>query len=138
LIKNINNEIKKNKEKLEKLPHEYSKEDFYDIFENLLKKFLNNIIEIKKDPNQNGKKLLIYEIKEQYKEYIKQSKEKVNEFLTLQFCNYVTNYIKMKNSEQISILEDNIPFQTLITPKIKEILKIFDDIIKKYLLFNKK
>jgi len=131
MVKNINNEIKKNKEKLAKLPRDFDlKEDFcdsfIDIFENLLKKFTDKIKEFKKGPEG---KLLKYEIHVQYKEYITLSKEKVNDFLTIEFCNYVTNNIKMTNIDQITILEDKIPFQLLITPKIKEILKIFEEVI---------
>ena len=131
MVKNINNEIKKNKEKLAKLPRDFDlKEDFcdsfIDIFENLLKKFTDKIKEFKKGPEG---KLLKYEIHVQYKDYITLSKEKVNDFLTIEFCNYVTNNIKMTNIDQITILEDKIPFQLLITPKIKEILKIFEEVI---------
>lgn len=131
MVKNINKEIKKNRDRLAKLPRDFDlKEDFcdsfIDIFENLLKKFTENIAAFKKGPEG---KLLKYEIHVQYENYIKQSKEKVNDFLTLEFCNYVTNNIKMTNIDQITILEDKIPFQLLITPKIKEILHIFEEII---------
>lgn len=131
MVKNINKEIKVNKDKLAKLPRDFDlKEDFcdsfIDIFENLLKKFTENIKEFKKGPQGQ---LLKYEIHVQYEDYIKQSKEKVNEFLTLEFCDYVTNNIKMTNCDQITILEDKIPFKLLITPKIKDILKIFEEII---------
>ncbi len=131
MVKNINIEIKKNRDRLAKLPRDFDlKEDFcdsfIDIFEILLKKFTENIAEYKKGPEG---KLLKYEIHVQYENYIKQSKEKVNDFLTLDFCNYVTNSIKMTNIDQITILEDKIPFELLITPKIKDILKIFEEII---------
>ncbi len=131
IIKNLNLEIKKNKDKLSKLPRDFDlKEEFcdsfIDIFEELLKKFGEDIKQYKKGPKGD---LLKYEIHNQYERYIKLSKEKVNEFLTLDFCNYVTNNIKQTNSDRISILEDEIPFQLLITPKIKEILKIFEEII---------
>ena len=131
MVKNINKEIKKNRDRLAKLPRDFDlKEDFcdsfIDIFENLLKKFTENIAAFKKGPEG---KLLKYEIHVQYENYIKQSKEKVNDFLTLEFCNYVTNNIKMTNIDQITILEDKIPFQLLITPKIKDILKTFEEVI---------
>ena len=131
IIKNLNLEIKKNKDKLSKLPRDFDlKEEFcdsfIDIFEELLQKFGEDIKQYKKGPKGD---LLKYEIHNQYERYIKLSKEKVNEFLTLDFCNYVTNNIKQTNSDKISILEDEIPFQLLITPKIKEILKIFEEII---------
>ena len=84
MVKNINIEIKKNKDRLAKLPRDFDlKEDFcdsfIDIFEILLKKFTENIAEYKKGPEG---KLLKYEIHVQYENYIKQSKEKVNDFLT--------------------------------------------------------
>lgn len=128
---NINREIKKNKDKLEKLPPEYDiKEDFcdsfIDIFEELLKIFSEEIKKFTKGPEGN---LLKYEIQNQYKEFIKKSKEKINELFTLEFCDYVTNNIKQTNSDKITILEDEIPFQLLITPKINDILNIFEEII---------
>ena len=128
---NINREIKKNKDKLEKLPQEYDiKEDFcdsfIDIFEELLKIFSEEIKKFTKGPEGN---LLKYEIQNQYKEFIKKSKEKINELFTLEFCDYVTNNIKQTNSDKITILEDEIPFQLLITPKINDILNIFEEII---------
>ena len=131
IIKNINDEIKKNKEKLDKLPRDFDlKEEFcdsfIDIFEELLKKYEEDIKSFKKGPKGD---LLKNEIHIQYKEYIRQSKEKVNEFLTLDFCNYVTNNIKQTNSDKITILEDKIPFQLLITPQIEKILSTFKDII---------
>ena len=132
IIDNIKKEIKKNKDKLDKLPHDYDlKEDFcdsfIDIFEELLKTFNQTIKNYKKGPQGT---LLKYEIHEEYKKYILISKEKVNEFLTLDFCNYVCNSIKQINSDKITILEDEIPFSTLITPKINDILNIFREIIE--------
>ena len=131
IIDNIKKEIKKNKDKLDALPHDYDlKEDFcnsfIDIFEELLKRFNEVIKHYKKGPEGV---LLKYEIHEEYKKYIIKSKEKVNEFLTLEFCDFVTNNIKQTNSDKITILEDEVPFQLLITPKIDEILSIFKEII---------
>ena len=132
IIDNINKEIKNNKDRLEKLPPEYDSKEkfcpyFIDIFENLLTKFIEEIKKFIEGPKGG---LLKYEIQIEYREYIKKSKEKINEFFTLEFCDYVTNNIKETNSDKISILEDEIPFQLLITPKIKEILNIFEEIIK--------
>ena len=127
----LNSEIKKNKEILDKLPPDCDdKNEFYDNFidllEELLKEFNENIEMLKKGPEGN---LLKFEIHNEYGVYIKKSKEKVNEFLTLEFCNYVTNNIKQLNSDSIKIREDEIPFQPLITPKIKEILNTFEEVI---------
>ena len=133
IIENINTEIKRNEDRLNKLPQEYEiKEDFcdsfIDIFEELLKLFTNEIKKFKKGPEGN---LLKYEIKKEYEQFIIKAKEKVNEFLSLDYCNYVTCSIKMSNYDNISILEDTIPFKRLIIPKIKEILRIFEEIIIK-------
>ena len=132
IIDKIKKEIKVNQSKLENCPNDYDlKEDFcdsfIDIFEKHLKQFNELIKKFKKGPEDD---LLKYEIQQKYKIYIEKSKEKVNEFLTLDFCNYVTKNIKQTNSDKITILEDEIPFKLLITPKINEILKIFDNIIK--------
>ena len=132
IINNVNSEILKNKTKLDKLPHDFDLKEkfcdsFIDTFEQLLKSFNEVIKSYKKGPEGT---LLKYEIKMEYKKYIVKSKEKINEFLTLEFCNYVTENIIQTNSDKISILEDEIPFQLLITPKIKEILKIFEEIIQ--------
>ena len=131
IISNIRKEIKKNKDTLDKLPPDYDlKEDFcdsfIDIFEELLKIFKESIKKYKKGPEGT---LLKYEIHEEYKKYIIKSKEIVNEFLTLDYCDYVTNNIKQTNIDKITILEDEIPFKLLITPKIKDILNIFKEII---------
>lgn len=76
MVKNINKEIKKNRDRLAKLPRDFDlKEDFcdsfIDIFENLLKKFTENIAAFKKGPegklynmkiilNNQKKKLMIF------------------------------------------------------------------------------
>ena len=49
----------------------------------------------------------------------------------MEFCTYVTKNTIDTNSDNISILEDDIPFKRLIILEIKEILKIFEDIIDK-------
>ena len=130
--KKINDEITKNKNELEKLPPDIDiKEDFcdsfIDIFEQLLDQFYEDIKQYKKGPKGD---LLKYIIHQQYEEVIKTSKEKVNGFLTINFCNYVTNNIKQTNSDKITILEDETPFKRLIKPKITEILETFEEKIK--------
>ena len=127
----LNSEIKKKKEILDKLPPDCDdKNEFYDNFldllEEMLKEFNENIKMLKKGPEGN---LLKFEIHDEYGVYIKKSKEKVNEFFTLEFCNYVTSNIKQVNSDNITIKEDEIPFQRLITPKIEEILNVFEEVI---------
>ena len=124
-------EIKKKKEILDKLPPECDDKNefcdhFFDLLEELLKDFNEDIKKFKKGPEGN---LLKFEIRDEYGVYIKKSKEKVNEFLTLDFCNYVTNNIKQINSDNITIREDEIPFQLLIVPKLKEILDVFEEVI---------
>ena len=127
----LNSEIKKKKDILDKLPPECDDKNefcdhFFDLFEELLKEFNENIKKLKKGPEGN---LLKSELQNEYRIYIQRSKEKVNEFLTLDFCNYVTNNIKQINSDNITIREDAIPFQLLIIPKLKEILNVFEEVI---------
>ena len=131
IVDNINIEIKRNEERLDKLPKEFDlKEDFcdsfIDIFEELIKNFKQEIKKLKIGPEGN---LLKYEIRNEYLGYIQKSKEKINDFFSLEFCNYVTNNIKQTNSDNITILKDTTPFQDLITPKITQILSIFEEII---------
>jgi hypothetical protein len=124
-------EIKKKKEILDKLPPECDDKNefcdhFFDLLEELLKDFNEDIKKFKKGPEGN---LLKFELQNEYKVYIQRSKEKVNELLTLDFCNYVTNNVKQINSDNITIREDEIPFQLLIVPKLKEILDVFEEVI---------
>ena len=133
IVENIKKEIKKNKSRLEELPNDFDlKEDFndyfIDIFEQQLTEFNSKITDYKKGPEG---KLLKYEMMEDYKEYIVEAKKKLNEFFSLKFCDYITDNIKQTNSDKITILEDDIPFDLLIIPKIKEFLDIFRDIISK-------
>ena len=127
----LNSEIKKKKDILDKLPPECDDKNefcdhFVDLLEELLKEFNENIKKLKKGPEGN---LLKSELQNEYRVYIQRAKEKVNEFLTLDFCNYVTNNIKQINSDNITIREDEIPFQLLIIPKLKEILNVFEEVI---------
>ena len=70
-----------------------------------------------------------YKIQLKFKEHIKIVKIKVNELLTIGFCNQVKNNIIQSNSDSIPILEDIIQFKTLLKPKIVEILSGFDSTI---------
>jgi hypothetical protein len=72
---------------------------------------------------------LKYKIQLKFKEHIKKVKIKVNELLTIGFCNQVKNNIIQSNSDSIPILEDIIQFKTLLKPKIVEILSGFDSTI---------
>jgi hypothetical protein len=72
---------------------------------------------------------LKYKIQLKFKEHIKIVKIKVNELLTIGFCNQVKNNIIQSNSDSIPILEDIIQFKTLLKPKIVEILSGFDSTI---------
>lgn len=127
----LNSEIKKKKDILDKLPRECDDKNefcdhFIDLLEELLKDFNEDIKKLKKGPEGN---LLKFEIQNEFGVYIQRSKEKVNEFLTLDFCNYVTNNVKQINSDNIKIIEDEIPFKLLIVPKLKEILNVFEEVI---------
>ena len=127
----IKKEIEKNNKRIEELPKEIEEEKFWDIFldtfEELLKSLNELIKNYKKGPEGD---LLKYEIREEYKKYIVKSKEKINEFLTLENCNYITKNIEQTNSDKISIIEDEVPFHFIIIPKLKEILSIFEEIIR--------
>ena len=70
-----------------------------------------------------------YKIQLKFKEHIKIVKIKVNELLTIGFCNQVKNNIIQSNSDSIPILEDIIQFKSLLKPKIVEILSGFDSTI---------
>jgi hypothetical protein len=72
---------------------------------------------------------LKYKIQLKFKEHIKIVKIKVNELLTIGFCNQVKNNIIQSNSDSIPILEDIIQFKSLLKPKIVEILSGFDSTI---------
>lgn len=131
IVENIKREIRKNKSRLEELPQDFDlKEDFcdsfIDIFEQQLTEFSSKISDSKKGPAGN---LLKQEMMKDYREYIVEAKQKLNEFFSFEFCEYITENIKQINSDKITILEDDIPFKLLIIPKIKEFLDIFKDII---------
>ena len=133
----LNAEIKKKKDILDKLPPECDDKNefcvhFIDLLEEMLKEFNESIKKLKKGPEGN---LLKYEIQNEYGVYIQRAKEKVNDFLTLDFCNYITNNVKQINSDNIKIREDEIPFQLLIVPKLKDILNIFEEVIDS--IYNK-
>ena len=134
VVDKINIEIKRNEDRLKELPQEFeTKEEFYDSFidmyEKNLEDFKKEIIKFKKGPINAESNLLKREIKVEYKNFIIKAKERVNNFFTLEFCTYVTKNTIDTNSDNISILEDDIPFKRLIIPEIKEILKIFEEII---------
>ena len=131
----VRREIDKNEKTLKSLPSQCeSQEKFFDILEECIKKFKEKInlkketLKCKEDgtPEVN---LLKYEIQLIFRKHIKNVKLKINELFTLPFCKQVTNNIIQSNSDNISILEDIIPFSNLLKPKIKEILSDFEPTI---------
>ena len=110
------------------------KKNFFDILEECITKFKEKIdskketLKCKEDGNPEVN-LLKYEIQLIFRKHIKNVKLKINELFTLPFCKQVTNNIIQSNADNISILEDIIPFSNLLKPKIKEILSDFEPTI---------
>jgi hypothetical protein len=132
----VRREIEKNEKILKSLPSQCeTQKEFFEKLEECLRVFKEKIKSKKKNldcneedgkPKQN---LLKYNIQLKFKEHIKKVKIKVNELLTIGFCNQVKNNIIQSNSDSIPILEDIIQFKTLLKPKIVEILSGFDSTI---------
>ena len=136
VVDKINIEIKRYEDRLKLLPQEFeTKEEFYksfiDMYEKNLEDFKKEITKFKKGPISSESNLLKRVIKVEYENFIVKAKEKVNNFFTLEFCNYVTKNTNDTNCDNISIVEDTIPFKRLIKPEIEDILKIFEEIINK-------
>ena len=132
----VKKEIEKNEKTLKSLPSECeSQEKFFELLEKCITKFKEKI-QMKKEyvkckengqPEQN---LLKYDIQMKFRNHIKNVKKKINDLFTLPFCEQVTNNIKQFNSDRIPILEDIVPFNILLKPKIIEILSDFEYTIK--------
>jgi hypothetical protein len=82
-------------------------------------------LECKEDGNP-AQNLLKYDIQLKFRNHIKKVKQKMNELLTLPFCNQVTNNIVQYNSDNIPVLEDITIFNILLKPKVKVILSDFE------------
>ena len=127
----VRQEIDKNEKYLKTFPTLCeTPEKFFELLEKyitIFKEKINSkkeILNCKEDgtPYDN---LIKYNIQLIYRKLIKKVKIKMNELFTLAFCNRVTNNIKQYNSDNICILADVIPFNSLLNPKIKEILSDF-------------
>ncbi len=132
----VRREIEKNEKILKSLPSQCETQaKFFELLEECITKFKKKI-ELKKESlncKENGQpeeNLLKYEIQLKFRNHIKKVKKKINELFTLPFCNKVTNEIIQYNSDKISILENDIPFNVLLKPKIVEILSDFEPTIK--------
>ena len=135
MIYNINKEISLNEEILKKLPGEIkNQKDFFIMFDQCIKHFttsLKNKMEIL-ECNEDGspkENLMKYHLHLKFKEYIEKTKIKMSDLLTESFCKEVTHNILQYNSDNISILEDNVAFNNLIKPKIIKILSDFEPTI---------
>ena len=124
-------EIEKNEKFLKSFPSQCDTQGkFFDLLEKYITIFKDKInskkevLNCKEDgtPKEN---LLKYNIQIKYRKHIKNAKLKMNDLFTLSFCNRVTNNIKQFNSDNIPILEDIVPFKSLLRPKIQEILSDF-------------
>jgi hypothetical protein len=128
----IRKELANNTKVLQNFPSNCeTKEQFVNIFQECLKKFKvkiksrKEILECKEDGNP-AQNLLKYDIQLKFRNHIKEVKQKMNELLTLPFCNQVTNNIVQYNSDNIPVLEDITIFNILLKPKVKEILSDFE------------
>ena len=135
LMTRINAEIYINEEAYNKLPKECKDQrDFFMMLEECIKKFskiLKNKMEIL-ECDEDGKpkeNLMKYHIHLKFKEHIEKTKIKMSELFTESFCNEITNNIIQYNIDNISILEDNIPFNTLIKQKIINLFVYFEPTI---------
>ena len=109
----VKKEIEKNEKTLKSLPSECeSQEKFFELLEKCITKFKEKI-----------------QIKKEYVK-CKENGQPEQNLLTLPFCEQVTNNINQFNSDRIPILEDIVPFNILLKPKIIEILSDFEYTIK--------
>ena len=127
----VRGEIENNEKLLKSLPSLCkSQREFFIFLEECIKLFKEKIelrkgtLECKEDGSPKAN-LLKYDIQLKFRKHIKNVKNKINEILTLPFCNQITNNIVQFNSDNIPILEDEVAFNLLLKPKIKEILSDF-------------
>ncbi|ORX53885.1 P-loop containing nucleoside triphosphate hydrolase protein [Piromyces finnis] len=104
-------------------------EDARSTIHELINEFSREIIKKTKmlECNEEGlprKNLIIYKIKLNFRECIKDVKTKMNKLLTKEFCNKVTNNIIQNNADNISIVGDGIPFNLLLTEEIENIFEV--------------
>ena len=128
----INKEILDNEKQLKTLPGECNNiEDAFKKLEdciNIFKKSLTKKTEIVEFKEDGSKKedLMKYHIDLKFREHIQNTKIKMSELFSKSFCEEVKINIIQTNSDNISILEDNVRFNTLIKPKIIDILNGFE------------
>ncbi|OUM57513.1 hypothetical protein PIROE2DRAFT_64964 [Piromyces sp. E2] len=80
----------------------------------------------KESVQRDEKHLLYYYLDKKFREYIKETKMKVNELFKMKFCKKVTKNIIEHNLENIEILEDTVPFNLLLRSELKKILEKWD------------
>ena len=134
LMTRINEEIYINEDAINRLPKECREQrDFFMMLEECVKNF-SRILKKKMEsllceggkPKEN---LMKYYINLKFKEHIEKTKNKISELFKESFCNEVTNNIIQFSIDNISILEDNIPFNTLIRQKIINLFIYFEPTI---------
>ena len=132
----VRREIEKNEKILKELPSQCeTQKEFYEKLEECLTLFKEKIkikkesLDCNKEDGRPKENLLIYNIQLKFRKHIKNVKMKVNELLTKGFCNQVTNDLIQSNSNKIPILENITRFESLLKPKISEILSGFDSTI---------
>ena len=134
LITKINREITINENELNKLPKECKNErDFFDMFyecmDNFSKILEKKMYSLKCENGVPEENLMKYHIHIKFREIIENTKIKMSQLFTKPFCDEVTHNIIQSSVDNISILEDKVPFNQLIKPKIINILSDFETTI---------
>lgn len=114
--------------KLNELPKKCKDlEEYYDILNeyfSILESKMNSL-----DTSNKDEPLMKNWIKLKYNDYIKSTKLKISDLLTESYYNKIVEYTKQHNANNLSILEDSIPYDILIKEKLKEILNGLDLVI---------
>ena len=134
IVFKINKEILNNENILNYLPGECkNQKDGFLMLEECVRNF-SKLLKDKKDtlecikgiPKEN---LMKYHLHLKFKEHIEKTKIKMSDLLCEDFCNEITHNIIQSSSDNISILEDNVAFNTLIKSKIKILFSEFEQTI---------
>ena len=134
IVFKINKEILNNENILNSLPGEcQNQKDGFLMLEECVRNF-SKLLKDKKDtlecikgiPKEN---LMKYHLHLKFKEHIEKTKIKMSDLLCEDFCNEITHNIIQSSSDNISILEDNVAFNTLIKSKIKILFSEFEQTI---------
>lgn len=135
LSSDINKAILNNEKIINNLPRECKDQKvLFLMLEECIRDFSDSL-KIKKGSlktNENGlpkENLMKYHIDLEFRKHIEETKQKMSHLFSENFCNEVTHNIIQTNSDKISILEDDVHFNTLIKPKIEMVFSEFETII---------